>query len=232
MLLEGKTALITGASRGIGAATAKRFAAEGAQVVLMARTVGGLEEVDDAIRSAGGKPATLIATDLRQLDMLDHIGPSLYERFGGLDILVGNAAMLGTLGPVAHASPSEMQDVFSVNVLANARLIRSCDPLLRQSDAGRVIMVSSGAAKAAVAFWGAYGASKAALEQLTFSYAAEVEKTSLHVNVMDPGVVATKMRAKAFPGEDPSGLARPEAVAEQLLKLALPGAPHAKRIVI
>jgi NAD(P)-dependent dehydrogenase (short-subunit alcohol dehydrogenase family) len=232
MLLEGKTALITGASRGIGAATAKRFAAEGAQVVLMARTVGGLEEVDDAIRSAGGKPATLIATDLRQLDMLDHIGPSLYERFGGLDILVGNAAMLGTLGPVAHASPSEMQDVFSVNVLANARLIRSCDPLLRQSDAGRVIMVSSGAAKAAVAFWGAYGASKAALEQLTFSYAAEVEKTSLHVNVMDPGVVATKMRAKAFPGEDPSGLARPEAVAEQLLKLALPDAPHAKRIVI
>ena len=232
MLLEGKRALITGASRGIGAATAKRFAAEGAHVVLMARTVGALEELDDEIRAAGGKPATLIATDLRQLDMLDNIGPSLYERFGGLDMLIGNGAMLGTLDPVAHASPSEMEDIFKINVLANARLIRSCDPLLRQSESGRVVMVSSGAAKSAFAFWGAYGASKAALEQLTFSYAAEVKNSNLRVNVIDPGVVATKMRASAFPGEDPEKLSTPEEVDEQFLKLVLDNYLHGKRIVI
>ena len=232
MLLEGKRALITGASRGIGAATAKRFAAEGAHVVLMARTVGALEELDDEIRAAGGKPATLIAADLRQLDMLDNIGPSLYERFGGLDMLIGNGAMLGTLGPVAHASPSEMEDIFKINVLANARLIRSCDPLLRQSESGRVVMVSSGAAKSAFAFWGAYGASKAALEQLTFSYAAEVKNSNLRVNVIDPGVVATKMRASAFPGEDPEKLSTPEEVAEQFLKLVLDNSLHGKLIVI
>ena len=232
MLLKGKTALITGASRGIGAAVAKRFAAEGAHVVLMARTVGGLEEVDDAIRQAGGQPATLIATDLRQLDILDNIGPSLYERFGGLDILVGNGALLGTLGPLAHASPSEVEDIFKVNVLANTRLIRSCDPLLRQSEAGRVIMVSSGAAKAAFAFWGPYGASKAALEQLTLSYAAEVKDTNLRANIIDPGVVATKMRASAFPGEDQSTLTAPEKVADYMLRLAGPEAPHGARIVI
>lgn len=232
MLLEGKTALITGASRGIGAAIAKAYAAEGAQVVLVARTVGGLEKVDDDIRAAGGKPASLIAADLRQLDMLDNIGPSLYERFGGLDILVGNAAMLGTLGPVAHAAPAEMEDVFKVNVLANARLLRSCDPLLRQSPAGRVIMVSSGAAKAGIAFWGGYAASKAALEQLTLSYAAEVKTTNVRANIIDPGVVATRMRAKAFPGENPADLTQPAEAAAHFLLLAGADAPHGKRIVI
>ena len=139
--LTGKIALITGASRGIGAAVAKRFAAEGAHVIITGRTIGGLEEVDDAIQIAGGTPATIVPLDLRSHDMIDALGAQIYERFGKLDILVGNAATLGTLSPIAHASPSEVEDVFSINTIANARLLRSFDPLLRLSKAGRVIMV-------------------------------------------------------------------------------------------
>jgi NAD(P)-dependent dehydrogenase (short-subunit alcohol dehydrogenase family) len=232
MRLSNKTALITGASRGIGAAVAKRFAAEGAQVILTARTVGGLEEVDDAIRASGGKPAVLVPLDLRQHDMIDNLGAQIYERFGSLDILVGNAAMLGTLSPVAHASPVEVEDVFKVNVLANSRLLRACDPLLRRAESGRVIMVSSGAAKAAIAFWGAYATSKAALEHLTMIYAAEVKNTNIRVNIIDPGVVATRMRAQAFPGEDATQLPKPEAITEYFVRLAAADAPHAQRVVI
>jgi len=228
--LTGKIALITGASRGIGAATAKRFAAEGAHVILTARTVGGLEEVDDAIRAAGGHPATIVPLDLRQMDAIDQLGAQLYERFGKLDILVGNAGLLGPLTPLAHAAPSEVEDVFTVNMLANYRLIRSCDPLLRASGDGRVVMVTSGAATRALAYWGPYAASKAALEHLTLTYAAEVGGTGIRVNLLDPGATATRMRAKAFPLEDPATLPAPEAVTNLMVHLCGADAPHGQRM--
>lgn len=229
MTLKGKIALVTGASRGIGAAAAKRLAAEGAHLVLTARTIGGLEEVDDAIRAQGGE-ATLVPLDLRQADMIDALGAKIYERFGKLDILIGNAAMLGSLSPIAHASPTEMEDIFAINTIANYRLLRACDPLLRLSDAGRVIMVTSGAASAPIAYWGPYASSKAALEHLTLTYAAEVKTTPIRVNLLDPGAVRTRMRAKAFPGEDPGTLPAPEAIADWFVTLAATDAPHGKRI--
>lgn len=228
--LENKIALITGASRGIGAAVAQHFAREGAHVILTGRTIGGLEAVDDAIQKITGTPATIVPLDLRQMDMIDALGAQIYERFGKLDILVGNAATLGTLSPLAHASPNEVEDVFTINVIANARLLRACDPLLRLSDAGRVMMVTSGAAGRATAYWGPYAASKAALENLTLTYAAEVAMTPVRANIIDPGAVATAMRAKAFPGEDPATLPAPESITEWFVRLAMPDAPHAKRI--
>ncbi len=218
--LAGRIALVTGASRGIGAAVARRFAAEGAQLVLVARTVGGLEEVDDAVRQAGGGPATLVPLDLREFDKIDHLGASLYERFGRLDVLVGNAAVLGMLSPVGHVAPEIWNETVDVNLTANWRLIRSLDPLLRRSDAGRAIFVTSGAASGAFAYWGPYAASKAALESLVRTYAAEVEKTPVRVNLVDPGVVRTAMRAQAFPGEDPMSLPPPEAVTDIFVELA------------
>ena len=218
--LAGRIALITGASRGIGAAVARRFAAEGAQLVLVARTVGGLEEVDDAVRKAGGGPATLVPLDLRDFDKIDHLGASLYERFGRLDVLVGNAAVLGTLSPLGHVSPETWHSTFDLNLTANWRLIRSLDPLLRRSDAGRAIFVTSGAASGALAYWGPYATSKAALETMVKTYAAEVEKTALKVNLVDPGVVRTAMRAQAFPGEDPMTLPPPESVTDIFVDLA------------
>lgn len=229
--LENKIALITGASRGIGAAVAKHYAAEGAHVILTGRTVGALEEVDDAIQNITGKPATIVPLDLRQMDTIDALGAQIYERFGELDILVGNAATLGTLSPIAHASPSEVEDVFAINVIANARLLRSCDPLLRLANAGRVIMVTSGAAQRATAYWGPYAASKAALENLTLTYAAEMAMTTVRANLIDPGATATAMRAKAFPGEDPKSLPTPESITEWFVRLAQADAPNAKRIV-
>ncbi len=229
--LTNKIALITGASRGIGAAVAKRLAAEGAHVVLTARTVGGLEEVDDAIRGMGGT-ATLVPLDLRQFDMIDQLGGQLYERFGKLDILIGNAATLGSLSPLTHASPTEFEDVFRINTIANYRLLRSMDPLLRLSPAGRVLMVTSGAAAVPVAYWGPYAASKAALEHLTLTYAAEMNATNVRANIIDPGAVRTAMRAKAFPGEDPLSLPAPESITEWFVKLCAADAPHGKRIVV
>ena len=218
--LAGRIALVTGASRGIGAAVARRFAAEGAQLVLIARTVGGLEEVDDAVRQAGGGPATLVPLDLREFDKIDHLGASLYERFGRLDVLVGNAAVLGTLSPLGHVAPETWSATLDVNLTANWRLIRSLDPLLRRSEAGRAVFVTSGAASGAFAYWGPYAASKAALESLVKTYAAEVEKTALRVNLIDPGIVRTAMRAQAFPGENPSTLPPPEAVSDAFVELA------------
>lgn len=232
MRLNGKLALITGASRGIGAAVAKRFAAEGAHVILTARTIGGMEALDDDIQKITGTPATIVPLDLRQMDSIDSLGAQLYERFGKLDILVGNAGMLGSLSSIAHASPQEVEDVFDVNVLANYRLIRSCDPLLRLSGAGRVIMVTSGATRAPVPYWGPYAAAKAALEHLTLTYAAEMQSTPVRVNLLDPGVVATKMRAQAFPIEDPATLPNPEDITEWFVRLADADAPHSKRVVV
>ncbi|MCE3005671.1 MAG: SDR family NAD(P)-dependent oxidoreductase [Alphaproteobacteria bacterium] len=228
--LTGKIALITGASRGIGAALAQRFAAEGAQVILTARTVGGLEAVDDAIRARGGNPATIVPLDLRQGEMIDALAAEIFKRYDRLDILVGNAAMLGSLSPLSHALPAEFEDIFKINVTANYRLLRALDPLLRRSDAGRVIMVTSGAAAAPLAYWGPYAASKAALEHLTLTYAAEIRQTSIRANLIDPGAVRTKMRAQAFPGEDPTSLPTPEAITDLFVELAGAKAPQGRII--
>lgn len=218
--LEGRIALITGASRGIGAAVARRFAAEGARLILVARTVGGLEETDDAVREAGGERATLVPLDLREFDKIDQMGASLYERFGRLDVLVGNAAVLGVLSPTGHVPPEVWKDTLDVNLTANWRLIRSLDPLLRQSDAGRAIFVTSGAASGRFPYWGPYAASKAGLEAMVRVYAAEIDKFGLKANLLNPGVVATRMRAQAFPGEDPKTLATPESVTDAFVALA------------
>ena len=219
--LTDRVVLITGASRGIGAAVARRFAAEGARLVLAARTVGALEEIDDAVReAAGGAEATLVPLDLQRGELIDQLGAALMERFGRLDVLVANAGELGILSPVPHVDPEVWDRAFAVNATANYRLIRSMDPLLRQSDAGRAIFVTSGVAKRPIAYWGAYAVSKAGLEMLVGLYAAEVAKTSVRVNLLDPGIARTAMRAGAFPGEDPSRVRPPEAVTEPFVELA------------
>lgn len=228
--LEGCVALITGASRGIGAAVAVRFAQEGAHVVLAARSVKGLEQTDDMVRAAGGQ-ATLVPLDLRQGALIDQLAASIAERFGKLDILVGNAAILGALTPLAMEKPAEWEEVINVNLTANWRLIRACDSLLRKSDAGRAIFVTSGVARAVFPYWGAYAASKAALEMLAKVYAAEIAKTSMRANILDPGVVRTSMRAAAFPGEDPMTLPPPESIADAFLALALPSCKKNGEIV-
>ncbi len=217
--LEGRIALITGASRGIGAAVAKRFAAEGAHLILTARTVGGLEEVDDAVRAVGGS-ATLVPADLLEMDQIDQMGAAVHQRFGKLDILVGNAATLGILSPIAHIKPDIWEEAFALNVTVNYRLIRSFDPLLRLSDAGRAIFVSSGAARTAKPYWGAYSASKAALESLVRTYAGEIATTTVCANILSPGAVRTSMRAQAFPGEDPEALALPDSITDAFVELA------------
>ncbi len=220
--LADRIAVITGASRGIGAAVARRFAAEGAQLVLIARTVGALEELDDEIRAAGGSQPVLVPHDLRDFDGLDRLGASLNERYGRLDILVGNAGVLGPLTPVGHIPPKSWQEVMDVNVTANYRLIRSLDPLLRRSDAGRAIFVTSGASSGRNAYWGPYAVSKAALEALVTSYAAEITKTRVKANLISPGPIRTAMRAAAFPGEDPESLRPPEAITDLFVELASP----------
>jgi len=217
--LAGRLALITGASRGLGAAVARRFAAEGAQLVLVARTVGGLEETDDAVRAAGST-ATLVPLDLTDFDAIDRLGQSLYERFGRLDILVGNAAFLGTLSPVGHITPRDWAAVVNLNLTANWRLLRSLDPLLRASDAGRALFVTDTLARAPKAYWGAYAATKAALESLVRVYADEVAHTKIRVNLVDPGHLRTALRARAFPGEKPETVPPPESVTESFVALA------------
>lgn len=228
--LKGRVALVTGASRGIGAAVAKRYAAEGAHVILAARTVGGLEETDDAIRAAGGA-ATLVPLDLAEGIKIDELGARLYERFGKLDVLVGNAGTIGVLTPLTHMDPPVWQTVMDVNLTANWRLLRSMDPLLRRSDAGRAIFVTSGAARGVFPFWGAYAVSKSALEMLVRTYAAEVAEFGVKANVVDPGVVRTAMRAQAFPGEDPMTLPPPEAMTEIFLSLAEPSCRRNGQVV-
>jgi NAD(P)-dependent dehydrogenase (short-subunit alcohol dehydrogenase family) len=221
--LQDRVALITGASRGIGAALALELAKLGAQCVLVARTQGGLEEVDDAIRSAGGKPATLLPFDLQKAEKdIDMIGPSIVERFGRLDILVHNAGTLNKLTPVAHIEPRDWAEVMAVNLTASWRLIRSCDPPLRASDAGRAVFVTTGRVLRPRAYWGMYGASKAGMEHLVTTWAQEVEATSLRVNLVDPDIVATKMRAAAMPGEDPATIPQPADVAPGIAALCLP----------
>lgn len=219
--LKDRIALITGASRGIGRAVALRFAQEGAQVLLLARNRKGLEEVDDQIRAGGGK-ATLIPLDLADGKAVDALGPSLCERFGRLDVLVGNAAILGRLSPLTHIPAEHWERIFAINVTANWRLIRTLDPLLRRSDAGRAIFVTSGVARTDRAYWAPYSVSKAALEALAKTYANETSDSAVKVNLIDPGATATRMRAEAYPGEDQTTLPTPEHVAESFVKLAMP----------
>ncbi len=218
--LTGRTAVITGASRGIGRAVARRFAAEGAQTILIARTVGALEELDDEIRGDGGLKATLVPLDLRDGEKLDALGPALFERHGHLDILVGNAGMLGPLSPLGHIKPEIWEEVFQVNVHANFRLLRTLDLLLRKSSAARAIFVTSGAAQSAKAYWGPYAATKAALEAMVKSYAKEVDSFGLKINLLSPGPIRTNLRADAFPGENPLSLRAPEEITESFVELA------------
>jgi NAD(P)-dependent dehydrogenase (short-subunit alcohol dehydrogenase family) len=219
--LADRNALVTGASRGIGHATALALATAGAHVVAIARTVGGLEELDDAIKAAGGT-ATLVPLDLKDYEGIDRLGASLNERFGRLDVLVANAGILGPLSPLSHVEPKAFEDVMAVNVTANYRLIRSLDPLLQRSDAGRAVFLTSGAAWAPMAYWGPYSVSKAAVELMARIYAAETATTRLRVNVFNPGPIRTRMRATAMPGEDPMTLDTPENVAGKIVDLCLP----------
>lgn len=217
--LAGRLALITGASRGIGAAVARRFAAEGADLILTARTIGGLEEVDDAIQAAGGH-ATLVPLDLRERDKILQLGPNLHQRFGKLDILIANAGMLGALSPVAHSDPNLWQQVMEVNLMANYWLIGTLHPLLKLSPAGRAAFVTSGLARQERPFWGGYAVSKAALEKLVATYAAEVADTPIRVSLIEPGPVDTAMRHAAFPGEPKGTHISPEEITEVFVRAA------------
>ena len=219
--LKGRLALVTGATRGIGRAVAVTLAKAGAHVIAVGRTHGALEELDDEIQKVG-EPATLLTLDLRKAEKIDGLGPTIFERWGKLDVFVGNAAMLGPLSPLPHVTADAWQHVIDVNLTANWRLIRTLDPLLKRSDAGRVILVSSGAADGRYAYWGPYAISKAGVECMGKMYAAECENTPVRVAIVNPGATRTAMRAKAFPGEDPMTIPAPEDVAPLFLELALP----------
>ncbi|MGE0766895.1 MAG: SDR family NAD(P)-dependent oxidoreductase [Hyphomicrobiaceae bacterium] len=219
--LADRIALVTGASRGIGRAVSLGLAKAGAHVVLLARTVGGLEELDDEIRAAGGS-ATLVELDLKRTEKLDALGPTLFQRWGRLDILVANAGILGPLSPLGHITSDSWREVMDINLNANWHLVRSVDPLIRRSEAGRAIFVSSGAALARNAYWGPYAVSKAGLEALAKTWALELAATSAKVNIVNPGPIRTGMRAKAFPGEDPKVLKTPDDIVPLFVKLASP----------
>ena len=222
--LAGRIALVTGASRGIGRAVALELARRGAHVIVLARTQGALEALDDEIRAVGSE-ATLVPCDIKDSDALDRLGAAIHERWGKLDILVGNAGVLGPLTPIAHCDPDKWEQVFAINVTANYRLLRSLDPLLRASDSGRAVFVSSSAAQRAdfAAFWGPYAASKAALDGIVRAYAAETANVSnVRAMSVNPGPLRTKMRASAMPGEDPLTLRTPEEFAPKLAELCAP----------
>ncbi|MFD1788874.1 SDR family NAD(P)-dependent oxidoreductase [Sphingomonas floccifaciens] len=217
--LAGRLALVTGASRGIGAATALALGKAGAHVILTARTPGGLEAVEDAIHQAGGH-ATIAPLDLSESDGIPRLAAAIGERWDALDVLVLNAAQLGSLSPVSAFDPKELAKTLTLNVSAQAALIGSFDSMLRRSPHGRVIGLTSSVARTARAYWGMYGASKAAFENLLLSYAEEVKALSkTRVAIVDPGATRTKMRARAYPGEDPASVKAPEVVAERILAL-------------
>jgi NAD(P)-dependent dehydrogenase (short-subunit alcohol dehydrogenase family) len=229
--LKDRIALITGASRGIGRATALALSCEGAHVLLLARKQKSLEPVDDEIKAKGGK-TSLIPLDLEDGPTIDALGPALYQRFGRLDIFIGNAGLLGGLRPLTHIASETWERVLAINLTANWRLIRTLDPLLRRSDAGRVIFVtSSGVAHSGRAYWGPYSVSKAALETLAKTYANETADSPIKVNIVDPGATATAMRAEAYPGEDQATLQTPEQVADVIVRLAMPDYTETGQIV-
>jgi len=230
--LGGRLALVTGASRGIGRAVALDLARDGAHVVALARTQGALEELDDEIRKVGGE-ATLVPCDLKDAEALDRLGAAIHERWGKLDILVANAGVLGPITPLSHVEPRQWDDVLAVNITANWRLVRSLDALLRASDAGRAVFVSSGAAHRADLrpYWGPYAITKAALDALARTYAAETATTSnVKVMVVNPGPLRTRMRATAMPGEDPETLRTPEELATKLIALCRPDATETGKL--
>ena len=223
--LSNRIALVTGASRGIGAATALALAKAGAHVVAVARTVGGLEELDDAIKAAGGT-ATLVPLNITDGEGLARLGVALRERYGRVDILIGNAALLGPSSPLDHITLKDWDEVMKVNVTANWQLICAMDGLLRQSEAGRAVFITSGAARNTRPYLGLYNTSTAALEALARTYAAETEKTAVRVNLFNPGPTRTRMRAQLMPGEDPMMLPAPEEVASSIVELCMPGFSH------
>ena len=223
--LSGRIALVTGASRGIGRAVALGLVKAGAHVVIAARSLSALETLDDEIQAAEGA-ATLLQLDLRKGDRVDQLGPTLYQRWQHLDILVANAGILGPLSPIGHTTEEAFLATIDVNLIANWRLIRTLDPLLKRSDAGRAIFVTSGASSGKHAYWGAYAASKAGLEALVKTWAEELTNTSVRANLINPGATRTQMRAKAFPGEDAATLPAPDDLVPLFLELA---SPHCQR---
>lgn len=218
--LTDKIALVTGASRGIGAAVALELAQAGAHVIAVARTVGGLEELDDRIKAAGGS-ATLVPVDIKDMDGIARLALALNDRYRRLDIMIGNAGILGVLSPLAHVEPKDFDSIFAVNVKANWQLIRTMDPLLRAAPAGRAVFVTSALGWAGRAYTGAYGATKAALNELARSYAAETATTNVRVNLFSPGPTRTRMHASGWPGIDPQTLPAPEDVAKTMLPLCM-----------
>lgn len=216
--LSGRVTLVTGASRGIGYNAALALAKAGSHVIALARTQGGLEELDDAITAAGGE-ATLVPMDLKQPDGLDQLGAVIHERWGRLDGLLSNAAQLGEISTAPHIDLKTWDSTVAVNATANYRLIRSLDPLLRASSSGRAVFVTSSIAASRKAYWGVYAASKAAMEAFVQCYAAEQEQSNLRINLLDPGAMRTAMRGKAMPGEDPAILPHPSEIAPMIVKM-------------
>lgn len=229
--LTGRIALVTGASRGIGYFTALALAKAGAHVIACARTVGGLEDLDDAIKATGGS-ATLVPFDITDMGAIDHLGASIFERWGKLDILVANAGVLGVISPVAHIEAKVFDKVINTNITATWRLVRSVEPLLLRSDAGRALLLSSGVASAPRPFWGAYAMSKAAIETMGRIWAEEMEHTAIKINLVNPGATRTAMRAQAVPGEDPKTLPHPSEVADKILFLASPEMTDTGRLFV
>ena len=218
--LQGRVALITGASRGIGRAVALRFAQEGAQLILCARTKGALEKLDDEILELTGDNVTLAPIDLSDFDAIDHMAAAVFERFKRLDVLIGNAGLLTPLKPMPQVKPEDWDQIINVNLTANYRLLRSLDPLIRASEAGRAIFVSSTVTQGTWPFWGAYAVSKAGLETMVKTYASENKKSNIKANILNPGPTRTTMRPIAYPGEDPESTKLPEDVTEYFVQLA------------
>ncbi|RKQ71255.1 NAD(P)-dependent dehydrogenase (short-subunit alcohol dehydrogenase family) [Litorimonas taeanensis] len=228
--LNGRVTLVTGASRGIGYAASLALAEAGSDIIALARTQGGLEALDDAIKEKG-QSCTIVPMDLNQAEGIDRLGAIINERWGKLDGLLANAGMLGDITPIPHLEPKTWDKLVSVNLTANYRLIRSLDPLLRASDAGRALFLTSGVANSRRAYWGAYAATKAGLEALVQCYAKETEVTNLKVNLLNPGATRTAMRAKAMPGEDPQTLPNPSDIAPLIVKMLSPTYAETDQII-